>query len=198
MLAATPALATRSPLTHALFIITVILWVALEFRQGLHRRSGATKADGGSLMTLRVTYPVAVIAAVVLREHTTALTIKPVALAAWLGLGLLWCGVGLRLWCFRTLGQYFTFTVQTSSDQEVVTKGPYHFVRHPSYLAIIIAVTGVGVILDNWASLVVMVVGLTGGLVYRIRVEERALSAELGGRYQAYAASRKRLLPHVW
>ncbi len=35
------------------------------------------------------------------------------------------------------------------------------------------------------------------GLVYRIGIEERALSRDLGGRYQAYAESRKRLVPFV-
>jgi isoprenylcysteine carboxyl methyltransferase (ICMT) family protein YpbQ len=41
--------------------------------------------------------------------------------------------VALRGWSFAALGQYFTFTVMVSSDQPVVTAGPYRVLRHPSY-----------------------------------------------------------------
>jgi protein-S-isoprenylcysteine O-methyltransferase Ste14 len=35
-------------------------------------------------------------------------------------------------------------------------------------------------------------------LVYRLRLEERALAAALGDRYREFAASRARLVPYVW
>jgi protein-S-isoprenylcysteine O-methyltransferase Ste14 len=37
-----------------------------------------------------------------------------------------------------------------------------------------------------------------GGLVVRIRVEERALETDLGQAYRSYAATRKRLIPYIW
>ena len=69
---------------------------------------------------------------------------------AWVGLVLLlWGGVALRLWSFRTLGRYFTFTVQTSADQPVITDGPYRVVRHPSYAGILLAVMGIGLFIES-------------------------------------------------
>lgn len=59
-------------------------------------------------------------------------------------------------------------------------------------------VVGWGLVYDNWASLVALTAAIAFGVVNRIMVEERALSRDLGGRYQAYAATKKRLIPFVW
>jgi protein-S-isoprenylcysteine O-methyltransferase Ste14 len=40
-----------------------------------------------------------------------------------------------RLWCFRTLGNMFTFEVSIRAKHELITGGPYAFARHPSYTA---------------------------------------------------------------
>ncbi len=118
--------------------------------------------------------------------------------AAWCGLGLLWAARALRQWSFWTLGRYFTFTVQTSSDQAVITSGPYRFVRHPAYSALLLAAAAGGLYVGNWLSLVALVAAVTAGLVYRITVEERALSNDVGAAYREYAATHKRLVPFVW
>ena len=141
---------------------------------------------------------VAALGAVLSKQSFPSATITIEPAAASIGLVVVWCGVGLRLWSFHTLGRYFTFTVQTSQDQPVISAGPYRVIRHPGYAGIIIAVIGLGISIDNWASLAVLTSAITTGLIYRITVEERALSRDLGGRYQSYAASRKRLIPFVW
>jgi protein-S-isoprenylcysteine O-methyltransferase Ste14 len=104
----------------------------------------------------------------------------------------------LRQWSFRTLGPYFTFTVQTSTDQRVVTAGPYRVVRHPAYSALIVAAIAGGLYVGNWLSLLALVASVTAGLVYRITVEERALGQDVGDAYREYAATHKRLVPFVW
>jgi protein-S-isoprenylcysteine O-methyltransferase Ste14 len=47
-------------------------------------------------------------------------------------------------------------------------------------------------------SFVCLTVATTGGLVFRIRVEERALLQHLGDGYRDYAATHKRLVPLIW
>jgi len=69
---------------------------------------------------------------------------------------------------------------------------------HLSYTGLIVTFVGFGLALGNWASLAVLAVLPTAGLVYRIRFEERALLEGLGESYRRYAEGRPRLLPGVW
>src|SRR5262249_12079152 len=123
---------------------------------------------------------------------------RPVAAARWIGLVLLWCGIALRIWSVRTLGRYFTLTVQTSRDQPVITYGPYRWVRHPAYAGLLLIVIGFGLLLGYWWSLACLLVATLGALVFRIRSEERALIQNLGDPYRDYAATHKRLVPFIW
>jgi protein-S-isoprenylcysteine O-methyltransferase Ste14 len=103
----------------------------------------------------------------------------------------------LRRHCFRQLGEYFTGDVQARPDQPVINRGAYRWVRHPSYTAGILMFTGIGLALGNWASVFFLVLCSAVVYTYRIRVEERALIAEIGEPYLAYMRSRKRLVPFV-
>jgi protein-S-isoprenylcysteine O-methyltransferase Ste14 len=170
----------------------------LELRQSTNRRPEGVTADKGSRLVLRLAITVGTIGAIVASRSAPAAAIGPTALAAWFGLGVLWCGIALRLWSFRTLGRYFTFTVQTSGDQPVIASGPYRVVRHPSYAGILLAVVGVGLTIGNWLSLISVTVAVACGLAFRIHVEERALLRDLGDDYRNYAATRKRLVPFLW
>jgi protein-S-isoprenylcysteine O-methyltransferase Ste14 len=123
---------------------------------------------------------------------------RPPAVDDGVGLGVMWAGVGLRWWCFRTLGRYFTVTVMTSAHQPVITTGPYRVLRHPSYAGLLLAHGGIGLGYGNWLSLAALLALPLGAVLYRIRVEEAALSATLGAAYTVYADRRKRLLPWVW
>jgi len=81
--------------------------------------------------------------------------------------------------------------------QTVVDRGPYRWVRHPSYAGLIAVFAGLGG-LDNWAALALLAVVPTVGLLVRIRFEERALLDGLGEPYRRFAAGRPRLFPGVW
>jgi protein-S-isoprenylcysteine O-methyltransferase Ste14 len=118
----------------------------------------------------------------------------------WVAVGLIiaWAGMLLRLWAVLTLGRFFTTTVVVRAEQTVVTGGPYRFVRHPSYLGVLILLFGFGLALGDLASAVAMVVLPTMGLLWRIKVEEAALRAELGDRYIEYCKGHARLIPGIW
>ena len=185
------------PVAMALFGGTAAVWIGLEVRQALRRRADATRTDRGSLVVVRLCVAAgAVLAAVALRVTATAF--PTTAAVVGLSLGVIWAGVGLRWWCFRTLGRYFTITVMTSAHQPVITTGPYRVLRHPSYAGLLLALGGIGLGYGNWLSLAALLALPLGAVIYRIRVEEAALSATLGAAYTAYADRRKRLLPWVW
>jgi protein-S-isoprenylcysteine O-methyltransferase Ste14 len=114
------------------------------------------------------------------------------------GLVLMAAGLAVRQWSILVLGRFFTVDVRVHPEQTVVNRGPYRFVRHPSYSGMILFFAGLGLALDNWASLAVLALAPTAGLLVRIRSEERALVGALGDAYRGYAATRRRLFPGVW
>jgi protein-S-isoprenylcysteine O-methyltransferase Ste14 len=81
-------------------------------------------------MVVRFTAAAGFIAAVGVAKAAPAAAIHPADVAAWTGLAVLWCGIAVRAWCFRTLGRYFTFTVQTSNPELVVAARPHTGSRH--------------------------------------------------------------------
>lgn len=88
--------------------------------------------------------------------------------------------------------------MQTSGDQPVISSGPYRVIRHPGYAGILLAVIGLGLFIGNWLSFVSLTIAIGCGLMFRIRVEERALLQNLGDDYREYAATHKQLVPFVW
>jgi len=78
----------------------------------------------------------------------------------------------------------------------LVTRGPYRLVRHPMYLAYVIA--DIGYNLQEWNfGTVLLVMAGWASLLYRIKAEERILSQSAG--WSTYTASvRSRLLPGIW
>jgi protein-S-isoprenylcysteine O-methyltransferase Ste14 len=114
------------------------------------------------------------------------------------GLALMAAGIAVRQWAIRTLGRFFTVDVRVHPDQQVVTSGPYRWVRHPAYTGMIVFLLGVGLALTNWASLALLATIPTAALVVRIHAEERALLDGLGEPYRRYAATHRRLVPGVW
>jgi protein-S-isoprenylcysteine O-methyltransferase Ste14 len=170
---------------------------SIRFRS--RRRHGGTRQDRGSFFVIIVTCLLGVGAAFAIAgdDHATALHE-----ARWpifvVGLVLMLLGIALRQWSVFALGSFFTVQVQVREGQTVVDTGPYRYVRHPSYTAILLTFFGMGVALENWLSLVALVILPGIGLVVRIRVEERALLAALGEPYREFSRSRARLIPKVW
>jgi len=107
-------------------------------------------------------------------------------------------GIVLRQWSVALLGKSFTVDVRVHEGQQVIDRGPYRFVRHPSYTGMLLTFAGIGLALGNWLSLACVLLVPLVGLVLRIRVEERTLLAELGEPYRRFAEGRARLVPHVW
>jgi len=128
------------------------------------------------------------------------LRFAPVWLPAfyWTGIAVLGLGLILRYWSIAVLGRYFRTTVEVESGQKIVRRGPYRLVRHPSYAGLILVCLGYGLASQDWPSLLVTAVFPAAALVHRIKVEEEALSRELGDDYAEYKKGTKRLIPWIW
>jgi len=116
----------------------------------------------------------------------------------WSGVFILLCGSLLRRHCWRMLGEYFTGEVSAKPDQPVISAGAYKLIRHPSYTAGILMMTGIGLSLGNWVGLLFLIVTTFGVYIYRIRLEEQALVEALGSSYISYIKTTKRLVPFLF
>jgi len=114
------------------------------------------------------------------------------------GLSLIWLGIAVRLWAIITLGRFFKMVVVIQDAHRVVDRGPYRWLRHPSYTGGMLIVTGLGLAEGDWVSLAIMVVFPLIAYLARIRVEERALFGALGDEYAAYAKRTSRLIPGLF
>jgi protein-S-isoprenylcysteine O-methyltransferase Ste14 len=92
---------------------------------------------------------------------------------------------------------YAARTVAVEAGQRVVTSGPYRYVRHPMYVAVILMYLASPLALGSyWALLPAALLPFV--LAARARDEERLLAADLPG-YAAYMErTRYRLIPGVW
>jgi len=183
---------------RAVFSISVGAFAAGELLQGLRVRRGATRVSLRAEVVFRAMFFGGILLLPIGRALAPGAVIGGGAWVFGLGAVIGWLGLLLRWWSFLSLGKYFTVVVKTSGDQPVVERGPYRVLRHPSYTGLLLAFAGCGVMLGNWVGTVGGVGLVLIALIYRLRLEERALSAALGERYRDFAASRARLIPYVW
>lgn len=115
-----------------------------------------------------------------------------------LALALLILGLVVRWVAILSLGRAFSVNVAIQKDQQVNQSGPYRLVRHPSYSGLLLALLAIGVATRNWIALLVVVVPPVLALLYRIHVEEGALTTAFGSEYSAYSARTKRLIPGIY
>ena len=185
---------------YALLFWAVFLW-AYGGEMGIVRRAqkaqGAT--DSRSLQVIMVGQGIASFGSFWLAFVPAVQLHPPYRLIAfYVGIALIVAGALLRRHCWRMLGTSFTGDVRVRSDQEVVSRGAYRFVRHPSYTAGVMLNAGVGIALGSWASALLFTSASVAVYVYRMNVEERALLAVLGEPYRQFMATRKRLVPFVY
>ena len=107
-------------------------------------------------------------------------------------------GLLLRLWSIRTLGHFFTYEIGIRSRHTIITKGPYRWIRHPSYTGYLLLIVGIAV---AYASLFCVLLAVTfPGLffIHRIKAEEAMLLKHFGEPYRQYMKKTKRLLPQIY
>jgi protein-S-isoprenylcysteine O-methyltransferase len=124
----------------------------------------------------------------------------PQAMDAWTitGVILLAGGTAFRLWAINTLKTNFAVTVQIKQGQQLITSGPYRWLRHPSYTGAWIAMIGAALLMHSYLGLVLMGPGMLLVYMRRIEVEERTLEQAFGQAYSNMKQHTSRLVPRVW
>ena len=112
----------------------------------------------------------------------------------WTALGGAAGAQALRYWSVASLGERWNTRILVNPGTIAVRRGPYHFVRHPNYLAVIVEIACIPLIRGCWITAVVFSIGNAALLRVRIREEEAAM----GSAYDIEFAETPRFLPQLW
>ena len=112
----------------------------------------------------------------------------------WLGVCVIVLALPLLYWLFRSIGNNITDTVATRKGHQLVTHGPYRWVRHPLYSVGTVLFFSFGVVAANWFIISMSVLGLIL-LLIRLPREEAELVKTFGDAYRQYTQQTGRLLP---
>ena len=116
----------------------------------------------------------------------------------WIGVALGLLVVPLVYWVLTTLGTNVSETVLTKPGHELVTTGPYRWVRHPLYLAGVTLFASIGLVAANWFILSWALVAVIAVRLAVIPREEAQLMARFGDAYRAYRSGTGSLVPLLW
>ena len=187
----------------ALVVFVATVGISAVLRRRARRLAGAIprSREPAALIAGRLVVALPLFGAVL------AYLVRPASMA-WASLALplwaRWVGVGLGVavvpaawWVLSTLGANVSETVLTKEHQQLVTAGPYRWVRHPLYTAGLGLFVAVGLMAANWFILSWALVALLAILLVVIPREEAELVARFGDAYRRYRRGTGALLPSL-
>lgn len=99
----------------------------------------------------------------------------------------------LRYWAITTLGDRWNTRVIVMPDAPPITGGPYRFIKHPNYVAVVIELVAVPLVYGSWLTAIAFSLANAALLAVRIRTEEQAL----GEKWRDAFARKRRFVPGV-
>jgi len=167
-----------SPLPVAALVVSAVLLLMLVelqlswFNEKALRAKGALEPPDDVIGWMRVAYPFAF----VLMGIETAVGGPLARNSVVAGLLLFGWAKALKFWAMAHLGSRWTFRVLVLPGAPLVETGPYRFLRHPNYVAVIGEIVAIAMALQAPVAGVVATLGF-GWLIWRrIDVEQRALA----------------------
>ncbi len=115
----------------------------------------------------------------------------------WLGAAITAGGLSFAIWARRHIGRNWSATVTLKDNHELVTTGPYAFVRHPIYTGLLFGFIGSAVALGQWRGIVAVALVYLS-LLRKYRLEERWMRERFGAAYEDYSRRVKALVPFVF
>lgn len=123
----------------------------------------------------------------------------PSSLVAVVAGAIIFC---LAMWVFRRthkqLGRNWSITLEIRQQHELISAGPYAFVRHPMYTSFLLMGLAQAFLLANWVAGLAGLVGFAVLFFLRVDKEERMMLDVFGDQYRAYMDKTKRIIPYLY
>jgi protein-S-isoprenylcysteine O-methyltransferase Ste14 len=115
---------------------------------------------------------------------------------ALIGLILTILGLAFAAWARDVLGRNWSGRVVIQVDHQLITAGPYAYVRHPLYTGLITALAGTALVSGDYGSLLGFFIAVN---IFRLKAsrEEQLLETEFGATYSTYRARTGGILPRI-
>lgn len=184
-----------------LWVAFVVCWLVLaQFNKKTSRDTPLWAGRG-----MRVAIIVAVLLVAAFRRHAVVARLASISRAPpfhvgvagqWAGVGLCLVGFAFAVWARIYLGRNWGMPMSLRQGHELVTSGPYAYVRHPIYAGIMLAMVGSAL---TESLLWMLVFGLYFGyFLFSARSEEKTMQAQFPDAYPAYRRRTKMLIPFVF
>jgi protein-S-isoprenylcysteine O-methyltransferase Ste14 len=113
-------------------------------------------------------------------------------------IGIFFCAIGIALaiWARVYIGRNWGMPMSLREEHELVTTGPYAFVRHPIYTGILLA--ALGSLLVSAILWLVPFVLFCAYFVYSAKTEEKQMVKQFPKEYPEYRKRVKALIPFIW
>jgi len=115
----------------------------------------------------------------------------------WSGLALVVVGFVLITWTTVELGRQYSVYITLQQDHQLITSGPYRYIRHPRYLGVMVVALGLALLFRSWIALLALPF-LLALLIFRLMDEEKLLREEFGGQWEEYVQRSWRLVPFIY
>lgn len=115
----------------------------------------------------------------------------------YIGLFVMIAGFILRQRSIQILGKFFTPVISIQEGHKLIIKGPYKYVRHPSYSGLLVELLGASLAISNWISFILVFCLMLPPLIYRMKAEEKELIKQFGQDYISYKRKTKILIPWI-
>jgi protein-S-isoprenylcysteine O-methyltransferase Ste14 len=154
--------------------------------------------DSSSLKVLWITLILSISLGIYFRRFSVGTISIYASIIHYIGLFLIIFGLVIRFFAIKKLKKFFTVTVAIQKDHRIVDTGIYKHLRHPAYLGNLISFLGLGFALQNWLTIIIIVIPIFGAISYRIYIEEKVLNKEFGEEYSNYSSRTKKLIPWIY
>jgi methyltransferase len=157
-------------------LAVVLAFMAIEAsrsvrNEGVLRAAGATEPPSDVYHTMRWAYPASFVA----MAAEGALTGPPPPALFVAGILLFALSKALKIWAIRSLGERWTFRVLVLPDRALVVRGPYAFMRHPNYAAVLGEIVSVAITVSAPLTGFLAALGFGRLMQRRIAIEDQAL-----------------------
>lgn len=168
-----------------------IYWLAAAARS-----KAAARTQPTGFLVIRILVAVVVASAIRSKAFELHGAIVHDPLAQGVGTALFLAGLLLAIWARLHLGRNWGTPMSEKVDAELVTSGPYRYIRNPIYSGLILAMVGSSIAISPYG--LVLAAAFAAYFVYSCLVEERIMDRLFPEIYPEYRRSTKRLIPFVF